>query len=229
MIKAILWDIDGTLLDFIAAEKAAIKRLFNEFCLGNCTDEMVDEYSQINKKYWERLERGEITKPQVLVGRFEEFFEKMGIDKRIAEEFNSRYQICLGDTIVFCDNSKEILCELKGKIKQYAVSNGTIIAQNKKLKKSGLDVIFDGIFLSEELGVEKPNQEFFNQVFEKTGLTNTEEIVIVGDSLTSDMLGGFKAGIKTCWYNPENKENTSGIDIDWTIRNLKEIFQIILS
>ena len=76
MITTILWDVDATLLDFLAAEKAAIKKLFQEFALGECTDEMIGRYSQINRSYWERLECGELTKPEVLVGRFREFLRR---------------------------------------------------------------------------------------------------------------------------------------------------------
>ena len=82
MVRAILWDVDGTLLDFAAAEKAAIQRLFIEFGLGECTDDMVARYAAINDGYWKRLERGEITKREVLIGRFREFFTELGIDLR---------------------------------------------------------------------------------------------------------------------------------------------------
>ena len=109
MITTILWDVDATLLDFLAAEKAAIKKLFQEFDLGECTDEMIRRYSKINRSYWERLECGELTKPEVLVGRFREFFETEGICSDVAEVFNERYQLCLGDTIVFRDDSYEIV------------------------------------------------------------------------------------------------------------------------
>ena len=74
MIKVILWDIDGTLLDFLKAEHAALQTCFSVFSLGECIDEMIARYSAINRTYWERLERGEITKAQVLVERFREFF-----------------------------------------------------------------------------------------------------------------------------------------------------------
>ena len=123
MITTILWDVDATLLDFLAAEKAAIKKLFQEFDLGECTDEMIRRYSKINRSYWEQLECGELTKPEVLVGRFREFFETEGICSDVAEAFNERYQLCLGDTIVFRDDSYEIVKSLRGKVKQYVVSN----------------------------------------------------------------------------------------------------------
>ena len=125
MIKVLLWDIDGTLLNFLAAEKAAMKKCFEVCGIGECTDEMIARYSKINRKYWEMLERGEITKPQVLIGRFEEFFGSEGIVTDCAPEFNKEYQVRLGDTICFNDDGYEIIKSLKGKVKQYAVTNGT--------------------------------------------------------------------------------------------------------
>ena len=92
MITTILWDVDGTLLDFLAAEKAAIRTLFAEFGFGECTDEAIARYSKINRRYWEKLENGELTKPEVLVGRFREFFETEGLDVTAAPAFNERYQ-----------------------------------------------------------------------------------------------------------------------------------------
>ena len=99
----ILWDVDGTLLNFLEAEKAAIRSLFLEFGLGECSDEMLRRYSVINRKYWNRLERREMTKQQILVGRFEEFFAAEGIDPSLSERFNEAYQVRLGDTVVFCE------------------------------------------------------------------------------------------------------------------------------
>ena len=227
MIKTILWDIDGTLLDFHAAEREAIKTLFQRFDLGECTDEMICRYSKINRSYWERLERGEVAKPQVLVGRFEDFFASEGIDISIAPEFNKAYQLSLGDTIVFCDDSYNIVKSLKGKVRQYAVSNGTVVAQTKKLRLSGLRELFDGVYLSEDLGVEKPNVQFFEKVFADIGPINKDEVIIVGDSLTSDIRGGNNAGILTCWYNPLNAMRNGDYKIDYEIADIHEIYAIL--
>ena len=185
----LLWDVDGTLLDFIAAEKAAVQTLFREFGLGECTDEMVERYSRINKEYWERLERGELSKPEILVRRFADFFASEGLDASKAPEFNEQYQVRLGDTVVFCDDSYELLSSLRGRVKQYAVSNGTVVAQTRKLRRSGFDRLLDGVFLSEELGYEKPATEFFDRVFAAIGEPDRERVLIVGDSLTSDITG----------------------------------------
>lgn len=227
MITTILWDVDGTLLNFLAAEKAAIRSLFEEYHLGVCSDEMLKRYSSLNKNYWEMLERGEIEKKALLVGRFRDFFEKEGIDSSLAAEFNEKYQLRLGDTIVYCDDSLEIVKSLRGKVKQYVVSNGTVIAQTKKLRLSGLGELMDGIFLSEELGVEKPSVRFFDQVFAKIGPVDRSEVMIVGDSLTGDIRGGNNAGIVTCWYNPEGTAAKEEVRIDHEIRDLHEVYVLL--
>lgn len=227
MIKVILWDVDGTLLDFHAAERAAIRSLFQRFALGECTDEMLQRYAKINRSYWERLERGELSRAEVLIGRFREFFEKEGLDVSVADAFNQAYQLSLGDTIVYCDNCMDIICSLSGKVKQYVVSNGTIVAQEKKLRLSGIGEKMDGIFLSEQLGVEKPNKAFFDHVFEEIGEYEKDQVLIVGDSLTSDIRGGNNAGIKTCWYNPGHAENHENVCVDYEIENLQEVFTIL--
>lgn len=227
MIKTILWDIDATLLDFHAAEKQAIKTLFARFEFGECSDAMIQRYSKINRSYWEKLERGEVTKPQVLVGRFVDFFAAEGLDTSIAPEFNKEYQLSLGDTIVFCDDGYNIVKSLKGKVKQYAVSNGTVVAQTKKLQLSGLGELFDGVYLSEDLGVEKPNVEFFDKVFADIGPIDKTEVIIVGDSLTSDIKGGNNAGILTCWYNPSKTVCNGDYKIDYEIADLHEIYDIL--
>ena len=173
------------------------------------------------------VKRGEITKAEVLVGRFQEFFEAEGIDSAIALEFNQKYQIFLGDTIVYRDNSFQIVKSLQGKVRQYVVSNGTVIAQTKKLNRSGLGALMDGVFLSEQIGVEKPNLEFFDKVFDIIGDIDRNQIMIVGDSLTSDICGGNRAGIITCWYNPEKAEKIENVHVDYEITNLREVYRIL--
>lgn len=227
MIATLLWDIDNTLLDFSAAERAAIRSLFQEYGLGTCSGEMLQRYAAINMAYWERLERGELTKPEVLVGRFREFFETEGINTAIAPEFNEKYQLRLGDTIVYRDDSLQIIKSLRGRVRQYVVSNGTVTAQTKKLRLSGLGALMDGIFLSEELGVEKPNVEFFDKVFSVLGDIDRSRVMIVGDSLTSDILGGSNAGIVTCWYNPGGKPAAGGVHPNHEISDLHEVFSLI--
>ena len=226
-IKVVLWDIDGTLLNFQAAEKAAINKCFQIHGLGICTDEMLAQYSEINHKYWKMLERGEMIKPEILVGRFKEFFEKQGLDVSVAAAFNEDYQFELGNTVCFEENAMEVILSLKPEVKQYAVTNGTRVAQKRKLANSGLDKQFEKAFISDEIGVEKPMLGFFDAVWAEIGDYPKKEVLIVGDSLTSDMQGGVNAGILTCWYNPKGVDNTSGLKLDYEIRNLAQVLDIV--
>lgn len=227
MIKVILWDIDGTLLSFKQAERAAIRACFDQFGLGELTDEMLSEYSAINASYWKRLELGELTKPQVLRGRFEEFFAAYGLDTACVDDFNAAYQVRLGETVVFNDNGKELVEQLRGKVKQYAVTNGTLVAQRGKLKNSGLDRLLDGVFISDVVGVEKPGMGFFDAVFAAIGPYEPDEVLIVGDSLTSDMQGGNNAGILCGWYNPTGQDVPDHLRVDYDIRDLNAVKLIL--
>ena len=227
MIKVVLWDIDGTLLSFKAAERCAMRACFETLGLGELTDEMLVEYSAINARYWKRLELGELTKPQVLQGRFEEFFTSYGLNTDCVDAFNAMYQVRLGETVVFNDNGKELVEALRGKVLQYAVTNGTLVAQRGKLKNSGLDRLLDDVFISDIIGIEKPNKGFFDAVFDKIGDFKPDEMLIVGDSLTSDIRGGNNAGILCCWYNPKGEPMPEGFRVDYDIRNLNELPAIL--
>lgn len=230
MIKAVLWDIDGTILDFDASEKAAIRKGFEDYHLGEVTDEMIEDYSRINKGYWERLERKELTKIQVLRGRFEEFFTVWNIPhtSQTVIDFNDDYQVNLGDTICIRDDALTIISELKSKVKQYVITNGTKVAQDKKLHLSGLDELLKGhIYISEVVGVEKPDPAFFAPILADLPGVDPREILVVGDSLTSDMKGAENIGAKGCWYNYKHLPNNKGIDTAYEITDLHEIFGII--
>ena len=226
-MKKVLWDIDGTLLNFDLAETAAINKCFEIFNLEKPSNEMIKVYKNINDVYWKRLERNEITREEVLLGRFREFFRKYGIDTGIVEEFNHNYQIELGKTYVFNPYGKEVVKSLEGSYDQYAVTNGSLTAQSGKLEGSDLNNILKDSFISELVGFEKPDIRFFDYVFEKIGDYDHKNYVIIGDSLTSDMQGGINANIKTIWFNPDSKENYLNLPIDAETRSLKEIENII--
>jgi len=226
-IKYVLWDIDGTLLDFELSESTAIRKCFKDFNFGNCSYKQLEDYKKISDRYWERLANGEISKKEVLEGRFVEFFLKNGIDSNIASEFNKAYQICLGNIVYYMKNAKKTVLELKTKYKQYGATNGTIVAQEKKLAKSGLNKLLDDVFISEKIGFDKPSINYYETVFEKVGSHNLEEYIMIGDSLTSDMQGGINAGITTCWFNPYKKENDKKLNIDYEINDLNEVIDIL--
>lgn len=227
MIKTILWDIDGTILDFLASQAVSMRERFVEYGFGELSDENLELYSSINQRHWEALEREETTKSEVLINRFIDFFNEMKIDVSLAESFNADYEKGLPDTIVFIENSLDILKQLKGKYKQYAVTNGALSVQERKLERSGLNDILDGAFISDAVGYEKPSVKFFDAVLNNIEPCSLDEILIVGDSLTSDMKGGNNAGIKTCWYNPKHSENTQGVHIDYEIEKLNDIFNVL--
>jgi len=227
MFKVILWDVDATLLNFEKAEEAGIRGCFEKYNLGECTDEMLENYKVINRGYWQAMERGEIEKPVLLVKRFEDFLNAYGLDSSVAAGMNSLYQILLGETVVFYENALETVQALKGKVLQCAVTNGTKVAQDGKLRNSGLDKEFDRVFISEVVGVEKPNKGFFDAVFAEIGEFSRDEVLIVGDSLTSDIQGGVNAGIKTCWFNPKGVVNTSALKPDYEIRDIGEVLEIV--
>lgn len=219
--KALLWDIDGTLLDFGASERAGIRTCFGLFGLGTCTDEMLAVYDEINNRYWEMLERGECTKHQTMVGRFVEFFALYGLHADV-EAFNDEYQRRLPDTIVFRPHALDALHALAPKYRQYAVTNGNLPVQQRKLRESGLAAIFDGVFISDEVGFEKPSPAYFDFVLNRIGLAPSDCLVI-GDSLTSDIRGANNAGIPCCWYNPDGKPQKGSLRIDAVVSDLSEV------
>lgn len=226
--RYLMWDIDGTILNFVAAERAAIRSLFQRYGLGECTDRMLQTYSRINVRYWEALEREEMTKPQILVGRFRDFFAGEGIDPAIAEAFNDDYQIALGDTIEINDDAIDLIREEKrsGSV-IIVITNGTAVAQKKKLEDTGLGNLADYIFISEDVGFEKPSRKYFERVLATARIEDLSQALIIGDSLTSDILGGQRMGIDTCWYNPSGKCCSSPQKPTYTIGNLHELETIL--
>lgn len=228
MIKVILWDVDGTLLDFKKSESCSIKNAFRIFSLGECSDDTVKIYSDINQSCWEMLERGELTKEQTLIVRFEKFFDKLGIKNISPREFCSVYENGIADTTAFIDGAYDTVSSLKGKYKQYIVTNGAYSVQTERLKRSGLDKIFDGVFISDEVGYEKPSPLFFDYVRGHIDNVSLDEILIVGDSLTSDIKGGNNMGIKTCLYSPRKTEyDKNEYKINYVISSLDEVNSVL--
>ena len=217
MIQTILWDIDGTILNFHRSAENSLKNTFKKFGYGEITDELLHMYEEINDVYWCKLEKGEITKEKLLVERFVEFFTKIGVETTRVVEFNQAYLNGLLDTVVFMPEAYETVKKLHPEYKQYIVTNGVKELQRKKIAKAHIEEFFDGIFISDEIGYEKPHIEFFNYVFDRIPTKNPDEVIIIGDSLTSDIAGGICAGIHTCWYHPSNEENHSGVKPEFTV------------
>ena len=171
------------------------------------------------------FEKNLITKEKLVVKRFEDYLEALGV-KLDAEEANDTYFSKLGDTIVFKDNSYELVKSLKGKIKQYVVTNGAIRVQKTKLAKSGFDKLMDDVFISDEVGYQKPRKEFFDAIKNRLGDIANDEILIVGDSLTSDMKLADNCNLISCFYNPKKKDYKVDFKIDYEISDLNEVKKI---
>ena len=219
----ILWDLDQTILNFKRSEDYALRYCFEQLGL-EIDDEKVALYSAINDGYWKRMERGEITKEEVLIGRFRTFFEELSITERKPEEIREIFQDALGSVYFFQDEADKLIILLKEKgYRQYIVTNGVNRTQARKVRLSGLDKLVDGVFVSELMGYPKPRKEYFDACFAEMEGISREECILVGDSITSDMQGGVNAGIATCWYNPDGKPNDSGLILDYEIQDLREL------
>lgn len=224
--SVILWDIDDTLLDFGLSQDYALKHAFRKH--GRTIDnETVFLYAGINESYWKRLEKGEISKQEVLYGRFKSLFEAMNITDIDVQDFMPVYQTALGSVYYYRDDSFTLCKELKKDFKQYVVTNGVTWTQENKLSLSGFDKLMDGIFISEQIGSPKPKADFFDACFGKIPGFEREKTIIIGDSLTSDMKGGNNAGITCCWYNPNKLQNNTDVRIDYEIQNLWEVKDIL--
>lgn len=224
----ILWDLDQTILDFAKSQDYALRYAFRQFGLET-KDETVAVYAAINDTYWKRMERGEITKDEVLRGRFVTLFEQLGIENIRPEAFGDIYQDALGEVFFFQDEADKVIVRLKEKgFRQYIVTNGVNRTQAKKIRLSGLDRMVDGVFVSELMGYPKPRKEYFDACFAQLTDTSREECLLVGDSITSDIQGGVNAGIAVCWYNPKGQRNDAGLPVDYEIRDLHELMQILM-
>ena len=205
MIKNILIALDDTLLDFKKSEARAIVDTMKEFGVVP-TNEKIKRYSEINDEYWKKLETGELVREQVLVGRFATFFEELGVQVD-AVKVRYFYEDYMKTCVDFIDGAVETLMALQGKYKLYLVSNGTAVVQDSRIEISGLSKYFDKIFISQRVGYNKPSIMFFNAVFDEISHFNKDETIILGDSISSDILGGINAGIKTCLFNPKKHKN----------------------
>lgn len=223
MIKNILFDLDNTLFDFYASEKKALTKTLIH--LGISPDEKIlARYSEINFAHWKLLEQGKLTRAEVKVNRYRQLFDEYNINAS-AEETTKFYENALSMEGDLTDGALTLLQNLHGKYRLYVVSNGTLIAQQGRMKNTGITGFFDGFFISQEIGFEKPTKEFFDHCFKSIPDFNKDETIIVGDSISADIIGGINAGIKTVWFNPSKE--TSDIKPDYEIFALAEFEKLI--
>ncbi len=227
MFKILLLDLDDTILDFQKAEHIAISKTFRAFGIEP-TDSVCSRYSQINKVHWEALERRELTRQQVLVGRFEVLFQELGVAADAAA-CAKLYEQNLSQGHYFLPGAQAAMESLVKKYRLFLVSNGTASVQAAKLKSADLKRFFEDIFISQEMGADKPALEFFQRCFDRIRDFDPAKTMIVGDSLTSDIRGGINAGIATCWINPDHKPPRADIPADYTIERLSQLEALLAS
>lgn len=225
MFEFLFLDLDNTILDFDKAERIALSKTLDAFNIQP-TPQICARYSQINKLHWERLERGELTRRQVLVGRFAVLLEELGVAADPAACAGS-YESNLAVGHYFLPGALEALKRLYGKYQLYLASNGTATVQAGRLKSAGINRYFEKIFISQEIGADKPSKAFFEGCFAQIPGFDRAKTMIVGDSLTSDMLGGQNAGITTCWVNPDKKPRRFDIRVDYEIASLAELYSLL--
>lgn len=228
--ELLLFDIDGTLLDFDKSERSCMKKTLEAFSLSN-EDQVVDAYVKINRSYWERHERGEISKDNLLVERHNSLFKELGVNED-AVAFNNYYEQCLSGSCYPIDHAFELLEHIQTNLscKMAIVTNGLYTTQIKRIRKSNLDKYFSNIYISDEVGFHKPQREFFEYVFQDIEEEIAkEDILIIGDSLSSDIQGGNNVDIRTCWMNPKGMENNTELRVDYEIQELIQLKDIIVA
>jgi len=223
----LLFDADGTILDYRAAEAYSLKAAASFFGL-EVGEEILKLYQEINSALWAELEKGFITSLELRVKRFKMLSSRMGWDVS-ADEFSRVYLQELGRSGFMMPGAAEMLKDLPGGTGKAVITNGIKDTQYGRLKTASLLSSFDEIIISEEAGVAKPAAGFFDYTLKRIGSRKIEEMLVIGDSLSSDIAGGAGYGIDTCWFNPEGLENNSGIKPTYEISNWEGLFRILSS
>lgn len=220
--KAVLIDIDDTLFDFRQSSFEAMQNALAGRGVRFTWDDMA-AYEIHNNALWKQFERGEVAKDFIFTERFRRYFSERGLDIDPAG-FNTDYLRGLAEGYAFMPHCRELLEALHGKYKIFIVTNGDAFAQKSRIARSGLAHLFDGVFISEELGCRKPEKVFYDKVFEIIGPEYRTCSLMVGDSLTSDMQGGRNAGIPTCYYG--RREDADG-RCDYVIEDLLDLLPLL--
>ena len=221
MFEFLFLDLDDTILDFQKAERIALSKTLSSFGLEP-TGQVCSLYSRINKAHWERLERKELTRDQVLTGRFQLLFEQVGVDADPVQVAAS-YESNLSVGHYFLPGAEQALKLLSKKHQLYLASNGTARVQAGRLKSANISHYFQKIFVSQEVGADKPSREYFERCFAQIPGFDPAKALMVGDSLTSDIRGGQNAGIAACWVNPGHKPRRDDIRVDYEIERLSDL------
>ena len=222
--KTLLIDIDDTLLDFHKSEDIAIRKLFDKY-IPEQAEKIVPEYKKINKQYWRMHEEGKIGREELIVKRFKDIFNSVGLYDYDFSKINEEYFSILANVPVEIDGAEEFLKVASMIFDIYAVTNGVKRVQERRLSLVSIPKYFKKIFISEEVGYQKPDIRFFDHVFKELNIKSKDEVVIFGDSLSSDIQGGINYGIDTIWYNPKGLE--SDVNYTYSVKSYEEFFELM--
>ncbi|MFS0574074.1 YjjG family noncanonical pyrimidine nucleotidase [Sporosarcina sp. 179-K 3D1 HS] len=215
-----LFDLDDTLFDFAETEKHALHHTFQFYDLPNGFNEYRESYRAISSVLWDDLEQDRTTLEELKVERFRRLFAEHQLELD-AMQFGELYIENLGKESHLIEGVEEMLAGLAD-YRLAVLTNGFTLAQHARVAGSSLRNTFEAIIASEETGFKKPQVEIFDYTFEKLGITDKSRVLMVGDSLTSDIQGGCNAGIDTCWFNPSGRINNSAIQPSYEIRSWAE-------
>lgn len=221
----LLFDADGTLYDFAKAEKSALTDTFEQ--LGfSYKDVYLKEYKTINTKIWQDFEQGKITPEEIKTKRFELLLKKIDLSHDSAT-FGKTYLDNLGNGIFLIEGAEKLIKDLSVTHKIGLITNGLQKVQRSRLAKSILGDYFEPVIISEEVGTAKPDPEIFKVAFDKMDNPKKSEVLIIGDSLTSDIKGGNNFNIDTCWFNPEGNIAGAEYGINYEIHSLDELYDVV--
>jgi len=221
----LMFDADGTLFDYDRAEVAALEATFSELGL-EFDDHALLIYRQINGRMWQEFEQGSMSQERLKSERFRLLCNQLGVDFDY-EHMSRRYQSNLALGTYLIDGADELLEELDGRYRIALITNGLKDVQRPRIAESTVRDRFSTIIISEEVGVAKPDSKIFDIAFQQMNYPQKNQVLIIGDSLSSDIAGGINYGIDTCWYNPEGLEHPSGMDIRYEIRGLNELLGLL--
>lgn len=222
----ILFDIDDTLLDYGQAEAHAFTSSCRDYAITLAGSDYVARYRSINQQLWHDYEQGKVTLAELREERFRRLFAENN-PHIAADEFSTCYLNYLGEGSFLIEGAVELCSSLQGHCRMAVITNGIREVQLSRIGKAGLNEFFEHIIVSEETGYQKPHKGIFDYAFAKLGVTDPSKIIIIGDSLTSDMQGGMNSGIDTCWFNPHRKSNTTAVKPAFEIQRLSELLSII--
>lgn len=221
----LLFDADGTILDYNAAETHSLKAAAANFGI-DVTPEILSLYREINSALWADLEKGKISSIELRVKRFDNLASRLDWDVS-AVDLSRTYLQELGNSGFMISGAREMLTDLPEDMSRAVITNGIKDTQYGRLDNAGLMNDFAEIIISEEAGAAKPAAAFFDYVLDRIGFRNRDEMLIIGDSLSSDIAGGVGYGIDTCWFNPDGLENKTGVEPTYEISGWDGLLKII--